>query len=67
MAEKGLATGARPGAEEEERTRLMLSLTAADKLFLKHYAADRDTTVAAVIHEWIEEHRGVDKKRKASE
>ena len=42
---------------EEERTRLMLSLTLSDKQFLRHYAADRNTSIAAIIHEWIEDHR----------
>ena len=41
-----LADGA---AVEEKRTTLSLSLTVSDKKALK-------TTIAAIIHEWIQEH-----------
>lgn len=40
----------------EERTVLSLSLTVEDKKALKRLAAERDTTIAAIIHEWIAEH-----------
>lgn len=40
----------------ERRTTLNLSVTASDKLFLKIYAAEQGTTVAAVIHECITEY-----------
>lgn len=40
--------------ETENRTTLHLSITLADKVALKTMAAERDTTVAALIHEWIE-------------
>lgn len=39
----------------EKRTTLSLSLTVHDKKVLKMYAAERETTIAAVIHEWIQE------------
>ena len=42
---------------KEDRTTLLLSLSAEDKKFLKDYAADRSKTVAAVIRSWINEHR----------
>lgn len=45
----------------EKRTTLSLSLTVADKKALKMMAAERGTTVAAIIHEWICEHKGGEK------
>lgn len=42
--------------EREKRTTLSLSLTISDKKALKMLAAKRGTTIAAIIHEWIEEH-----------
>ena len=41
---------------DEKRTTLALSLTVSDKKVLKMMAAERDTTIAAIIHEWIQEH-----------
>lgn len=41
---------------DEKRTTLSLSLTASDKKTLKMMAAERDTTIAAIIHDWIQEH-----------
>ena len=41
---------------EEKRTTLSLSLTASDKKALKMIALEQDTTIAAIIHEWIAEH-----------
>ncbi|MGE9905444.1 hypothetical protein ACQRAK_06455 [Streptococcus alactolyticus] len=41
---------------EEKRTTLSLSLTVSDKKALKMMAAERDTTIAAIIHEWVAEH-----------
>lgn len=38
---------------EEKRTTLSLSLTVSDKKALKLIAAEQETTIAAVIHEWI--------------
>lgn len=42
-------------ATEEKRTTLSLSLTVRDKKALKLLAAERGTTIAAIIHEWIAE------------
>ena len=48
-------------AAEEKRTTLSLSLTVSDKKALKMMAAERETTIAAIIHEWVQEHlEGVD-------
>ena len=44
-------------AEDEKRTTLSLSLTVSDKKALKMMAAERETTIAAIIHEWVAEHR----------
>lgn len=41
---------------EEKRTTLSLSLTVSDKKALKMMAAERETTIAAIIHVWIQEH-----------
>lgn len=41
---------------EEKRTTLSLSLTVSDKKSLKLIAAEQETTIAAVIHEWIAQH-----------
>ena len=41
---------------EEKRTTLSLSLTVSDKKALKLIAAEQETTIAAVIHEWITQH-----------
>lgn len=49
-------TMAEPAVEDEKRTTLSLSLTVSDKKALKMMAAERDTTIAAIIHEWIQEH-----------
>ena len=42
--------------QEEKRTTLSLSLTVSDKKALKMMAVEQDTTIAAIIHEWIVEH-----------
>lgn len=42
---------------EEKRTTLSLSLTVSDKKALKMMAAEKETTIAAIIHEWIAEHQ----------
>ena len=44
--------------EDEKRTTLSLSLTVSDKKALKMMAAERETTIAAIIHEWVQEHIG---------
>ena len=43
-------------ATDEKRTTLSLSLTVSDKKALKMMALERETTIAAIIHEWIQEH-----------
>ena len=43
-------------APDEKRTTLSLSLTVEDKKALKLMALERETTIAAIIHEWIQEH-----------
>ena len=42
--------------KDEKRTTLSLSLTVSDKKALKMMAAKHETTIAAIIHEWIQEH-----------
>ncbi len=42
---------------EKKTTQINLSLSLEDKIFLKKCAAERDTSVAAIIHEWIERAR----------
>lgn len=39
------------------RTTLSLLLTVSDKKALKMMAAERETTIAAIIHEWVAEHK----------
>lgn len=41
----------------ETRTTLHLSVTREDKRELKIIAAERDTTISALLHEWIERER----------
>ena len=53
--EKAVSADVAP-AEDEKRTTLSLSLTVSDKKALKMMAAERETTIAAIIHEWIQEH-----------
>lgn len=43
-------------ADDEKRTTLSLSLTVSDKKALKMMAAEREMTIAAIIHEWVAEH-----------
>ena len=43
-------------AADEKRTTLSLSLTVSDKKALKMMALERETTIAAIIHEWVQEH-----------
>ena len=45
-------------ADEEKRTTLSLSITVSDKKALKMMAVEQETTIAAIIHEWVQEHRG---------
>lgn len=44
----------------EKRTSMNIALSPEDKKFLKVYAIEHDTTVAAVIHEFVEKLRGKD-------
>ena len=55
-AEQTVSADAAP-AEGEKRTTLSLSLTVSDKKALKMMAAERETTIAAIIHEWVAEHK----------
>lgn len=41
---------------DETRTTLSLPLMVSDKKALKMMAAERETTIAAIIHEWVAEH-----------
>lgn len=38
-----------------ERTKLTLSVTYEDKMKLKIFAAKRNTSISAMLHEWIQE------------
>lgn len=39
-----------------KRTTLSLPPTVSDKKMLKMMTTERETTIAAIIHEWIQEH-----------
>ena len=54
---KAVSTKITP-VEDEKRTTLSLSLTVSDKKALKMMAAEREMTIAAIIHEWVQEHIG---------
>ena len=41
----------------KKTTQLNVSMSLDDKIFLKTYAAKQNTSVAAIIHEWIERAR----------
>ncbi len=43
--------------EEQRKTTLNVSISADDKKYLKVYAAEHETTVAAVIHACVEKLR----------
>lgn len=58
MLNKTPSAGAIAAADDEKRTTLSLSLTVTDKKALKMMAAERETTIAAIVHEWIAEHTG---------
>ena len=49
-------TVAEPVAEDKKRTTFSLSLKVSDKKALKKMAAERETTIAAIVHEWVQEH-----------
>lgn len=42
--------------DNEQRTTLSLSLTVSDKKALKMLAAKQGTTIAAIIHTWIQKY-----------
>lgn len=51
----------RPEQGDEKKTMFTLSLTVGDKKKLKMTAARQETSIAAIIHEWVKEHsEGVD-------
>lgn len=54
--EKVVLTEATPPPESEKRATLSLSLTVNDKKMLKIMAAEHETTIALIIHEWTTEH-----------
>ena len=56
-AEQKTASVSTAPTEGERRTTLSLSLTMSDKKALKMMAAERETTIAAIIHQWIHEHQ----------
>ncbi len=56
MLKKTPSVDVEAAADDEKRTTLSLSLTVSDKKALKMMAAERETTVAAMVHEWIAEH-----------
>lgn len=56
-AAKQAAVSADAPAADEKRTTLSLSLTVSDKKALKMMAMEQETTIAAIIHGWIAEHR----------
>lgn len=56
MTLDGYAVDAAEHIDDEKRTTLSLSLTVSDKKALKMMAAEQDTTVAAIIHKWVQEH-----------
>lgn len=46
----------RPVSDEEKKTTLTLSLTVNDKKKLKVMPAQQETSIAAIIHEWVKEY-----------
>ena len=43
-------------SDDKQHTTLSLSLTVADKKALNLMAMEQNTTIAAIIHEWISQH-----------
>ena len=41
---------------DEKKIKLTLSLTVGNKKKLKVMAAQQETSIAAIIHEWVKEH-----------
>lgn len=56
VSEKMPSIDTKVATDGEKRTTLSLSLTVSDKKALKLMAAERETTIAAIVHEWIAEH-----------
>lgn len=54
--ERTVATNGTGDIDNERRTTLSLSLTVGDKKALKMMALERETTIAAIAHEWVQEH-----------
>ena len=51
--------GSKTERSGDQRTTLTLSITPDDKKLLKQVALDRDTSVAELVHQWVEsEFRG---------
>lgn len=50
--------------QDNIRTTLSLSISVKDKQFLKQMAYERNTSIATIIHEWIEEHKDAVKSSK---
>ena len=48
MARKSIRSG-------DQRTKLTVSITPDDKRLLKVVAAERDTTVAELVHQWVDQ------------
>lgn len=46
----------------DQRTKLTVSITPDDKRLLKVAAAERDTTVADLVHQWVEQEFRDEKK-----
>ena len=42
--------------QTESRTTMSISMTVEDKKLLKMYAAEKNVTAAAIIHDWIQNH-----------
>lgn len=47
---------------DEKRTTLSPSLTASDKKALRMMALEREATIAAIIHKWVQKHLGEGEK-----
>ena len=52
-----------PSKKSDELSRLTLSITVEDKRILKQVALDNDTTVAALVHEWVQKTYGKQNKQ----
>lgn len=50
----GWKAGEMATPKSDKKTKLTLSCTPEDKKLLKQVALERDTTVSAMVHEWVE-------------